>query len=162
MRLYTNVQNICKLQTFTNKLDIITMRKLLLLFVIITIFSCEKNETNDLLPDVPVNVTINLDLPQYQDLQIATGWAETNGGIKGILVLNTGLTPTYKAFDRACPNNDCSSPMTFDGSLRMKCPCDDSEYSILDGSPQTSGNSHFAREYKVNEINPSTLIITNN
>ena len=162
MRFNTNVQNICKLQPFTYKLDIITMRKLLLLFFIISIFSCEKNETNDILPNIPVNITISLDLPQYINLQTPNGWAEANGGIKGILVLNTGIgNPPFKAFDKACPNNDCPSAMTFDGSFKMKCSCDNSEYSILDGSPQTSGNSHFAREYRVSQMNPSTINITN-
>ncbi len=138
------------------------MRTLFLLFLFFSFSSCEKNETNDILPDIDVNVTIDLNLPQYIDLQIPSGWAYTTGGIKGILVLNTGTgTPPYKAFDRACPNNDCSSAMIFDGSLKLKCPCDDSEYSIIDGSPQTTGNPHFAREYRVNVINATTLNITN-
>ncbi len=138
------------------------MRTLFLLFLFFSFSSCEKNETKDILPDIDVNVTINLNLPQYIDLQIPSGWAYTTGGIKGILVLNTGTgTPPYKAFDRACPNNDCSSAMIFDGSLKLKCPCDDSEYSIIDGSPQTTGNPHFAREYRVNVINATTLNITN-
>lgn len=166
MRFNTNVQNICKLQPFTNKLHTITMRKLLLLFFIVSFFSCEKNETNDILPYTTVDVTINLNLPQYQNLQIPTEWVYIekgiNRGLQGIIIQSTGLTPPYKAYERACPNNDCSSPMVFDGSLKMKCPCDNSEYSIIDGAPQTSGNPHFAREYKVNQINPTTLIITNN
>jgi nitrite reductase/ring-hydroxylating ferredoxin subunit len=138
------------------------MRNLLLLFLTVFLFSCEKNETNDILPNVPVNITLNLNLPQYQDLLIPTGWAEVNSGIKGILIQNIGVgNPPYKAFDRACPTNDCSSAMTFDGSLKMKCPCDNSEYSIIDGSPQTSGYSNFAREYKVSLINPTTINITN-
>ncbi|WP_457611232.1 hypothetical protein [Lutibacter sp.] len=138
------------------------MRKLFLLLPFIIFFSCEKNVTNDILPNVSVNVTINIDLPQYIDLQTPTGWAEIAGGIKGILIQNTGIgNPPYKAYDRACPNNDCATPMVFDGSLKMKCPCDNSEYSIIDGSPQTSGNIHFAREYRVNVLNSSTLNITN-
>jgi len=162
MRFNTNVQNICKLQTFTYKLDIITMRKLFLLLITISFFSCEQNETNDILPNVTVNITLNLNLPQYQNLLTPTGWVETNGGIKGILVQNTGIgNPPYKAFDRACPNNNCITPMIFDGSLKMKCPCDNSEYSIIDGSPQTAGNSNFAREYRVNVLNSSTINITN-
>lgn len=68
MRFNTNIQNICKLQSFTNKLDIITMHKLFLLLVLAVFFSCEKNDTNDLLPDVFVDETINLNLPQYIDL----------------------------------------------------------------------------------------------
>ena len=138
------------------------MRKLLLLLLITSFLSCEKNETNDLLPDMDVDVTINLNLPQYIDLQTPSGWAYASGGIKGILVINSGTgNPPYKAFDRACPNNDCGSAMTFDGSLKLKCSCDNSEYSIIDGSPQTKGNSHFAREYRVNVISSSTINITN-
>ncbi|MDO9275911.1 MAG: hypothetical protein Q7T92_10225 [Lutibacter sp.] len=162
MRFNTNVQNICKLQSFTNKLDMITMRKLFLLLLLAVFFSCEKNDTNDVLPDVFVNETINLNLPQYINLQTPSGWAYTSGGIKGIVLQNTGIgNPPYKAFDRACPNNDCAAPMTFDGSLKLKCSCDNSEYSIIDGSPQTAGNSHFAREYRVNVLSGSTLNITN-
>ena len=165
MRFITNVQNICKLHSFIYKLDILLMRKLLILCLLITFFSCEKNDTIDLLPDASVAVQINLDLPQYIDLQIPSGWVYTTGindGIKGIFIQNTGTgNPPYKAFERACPNNDCNEPMTFDGSLKFKCSCDESEYSVLDGSPQTSGNSQFAREYKVTLINASTLNITN-
>lgn len=162
MRFNTNVQNICKLQSFTNKLDVITMYKLLLLLVVVLFFSCEKNDTNDILPDVFVDETINLNLPQYINLQTPSGFAYANGGIKGIVIQNTGIgNPPYKAFDRACPNNDCATPMNFDGSLKLKCPCDNSEYSIIDGSPQTPGNIHIAREYRVNVINGSTLNIRN-
>ena len=140
------------------------MRKLLLLCILISFFSCEKNETIDVLPDVHVNITINLNDPQYVHLQFSSESAYTTGGndgIQGILIRNTGSASNpFKAFERACPNFDCSSPMKFDGSLKMKCDCDGSEYSILDGSPQTEGNSHFAREYRV-RVSGSTLNITN-
>ena len=165
MRFNTKVQNICKLQPFTIKLDITTMRKLILLLILVTFFSCEKNDTDDFLPKANVDVEININLSQYINLQIPTGWVYIekgpNKGLQGILIQNTGLTPKYKAFERACPNNDCTSPMIFDGSLKMKCPCDQSEYSIIDGSPQTSGNIHFAREYRVLVLSNTTLKITN-
>ena len=142
------------------------MRNLFLLFLLVTLFSCEKNETYDVLPYATVNITLNLNLPLYQKLQIPTEWVYiekgANKGLQGIIIQSTGLTPPYKAYEAACPNNDCTSPMVFDGSLKMKCSCDNSEYSIIDGTPQTSGNSHFAREYKVTQLNASTIIITNN
>ena len=144
-----------------DKPQIKTMRKLILLFFIISLFSCEKNETNDILPDIDFSVTINLNLPQYIDLEVPSGWTYANGAIQGIIIQNTGIgNPPYKAFERACPNYDCTTPMTFDGSLKLKCSCDKSEYSIYDGSPQTTGNSHFAREYRVTKSG-STLIISN-
>jgi nitrite reductase/ring-hydroxylating ferredoxin subunit len=136
------------------------MRKLILLLFLSTFFSCEKNETNDLLPDATVNETINLNLSQYVNLLTPSGWVYASGGVKGIFIQYSGTS--YKAFDRACPNYDCSKAMTFDGSLKLKCSCDSSEYSIIDGSPQTSGNSYFAREYKVNVVSSTSLIITNN
>lgn len=138
------------------------MQRLFLSFILFFLFSCEKNDTNDLLPDFKVNKTIDLNLPQYIDLNTPSGWAYASGGIQGLFIQNSGIgNPPYKAFERACPNYDCNSPMIFDGSLKLKCPCDNSEYSIIDGSPQTAGNSHFAREYRVNVLNSTTLNITN-
>lgn len=138
------------------------MQKLLLLFVLIFCLSCEKNETDDLLPVVLVDESINLNLPQYSDLLTPTGWVYTTGGYKGIFIQNIGIGGTpYKAFERACPNNDCNTPMTFDGTTKFICPCDKSEYSVLDGSPQTAGNNYFAREYRVVVVSSSQLNITN-
>jgi nitrite reductase/ring-hydroxylating ferredoxin subunit len=138
------------------------MRYSLLLSFLLIFMSCEKNDTIDLLPKKSVNIIIDLNLPQYIELQTPSGWAYSAGGLRGIIIQNTGIgNPPYKAFDRACPNNDCNLPMVFDGSLKLKCPCDNSEYSIIDGSPQTAGNNQFAREYRVMVINSNTLNITN-
>lgn len=139
------------------------MRKLIFICLLVSLFSCEKNETIDLLPNVPVDVIVNLNLPQYIELQIPGSWDDSSvGGIRGIFIQNTGIgNPPYKAFELACPNNDCNTPMVFDGSTKFKCPCDKSEYSVIDGSPLTAGNSQFAREYKVIVINSTTLNITN-
>jgi len=167
MRFNTNVQNICKLHSFIIKLHIITMRNLFLLFLFVfTFFSCEKNDTEDLLPDYSVNVDIDLGLSSYINLNTPSGWAYTipqgfEGGIKGIWIQNTGIgTPPYKAFERACPNNDCVTPMEFDESFRLKCLCDDSTYSILNGSPQTEGSKQYAREYRVIQTSSTKLKIT--
>lgn len=138
------------------------MKKTIAFALLFVLLACEKNDLNDVLPDIIVDEVIDLNLPQYINLQTPSGWAYTSGGIKGIVIQNTGTgSQPYKAFDRACPNNDCNSPMTFDGSLKLKCACDNSEYSIIDGSPQTAGNSHFAREYRVLLISNSALNITN-
>lgn len=162
MRFKTNVQNICKLQSFCLKHQLIYMKNIFLVLFIFIFVSCEKNDTIDDLPNQPVNVTINLDLPQYINLQTPTGWAYASGGIQGIFIQNTGTgNPNFKAFERACPNFDCNQPMTFDGSLQLKCPCEESEYSILDGSPQNEGNKNYAREYKVTVVNSKTLNISN-
>lgn len=138
------------------------MRIVYFLIVLLCFSGCSDDEMETLLPNVPVDVTVNLNLPQFIDLQTPTGFAYTTGGVKGILIHNQGVgTPPYKAFDRACPNNDCASPMEFDGSLKMTCPCEEISYSIIDGSPQSSGGKYFAREYKVTMVNASTIHISN-
>ena len=138
------------------------MKKLFFILTTVVFFtSCSVDlQNNDLLPNIPVNKSINLELPQYINLQVPGGWVYTSGGIKGIILYNINGTE-FKAFDRACPSNDCSTPMTFNGSTKLKCSCDDSEYSILNGSSQTNGNTFSAREYLVTRSSSSTLRISN-
>lgn len=139
------------------------MKKILLVVVIISFFCCEKNDPNNNLPDVPVNLTINLNLPQYNKLIAAGGWVQVNGGIKGIFITNRGVgKPSIVAFDRYCPNKDCQDPMDFDGNFKLKCSCDASEYSVLHGgAPQTPNTKQYAKQYKVVQINEYTYTITN-
>ncbi|MHB1148559.1 MAG: hypothetical protein ACYC01_13315 [Lutibacter sp.] len=161
MRFKTNVQNICKLQSFTNKLDITTMRKLFLLLVLAIFYSCEKNELNDCFGKIIFSAELYLNNPEFFELENGRGWVITSKKGRNLLILKSGISPTYKAFDLECPNNDCTTPMIFDGSLKMKCSCDQSEYSIYDGAPQNNGANCSAYEYNARLSNTSTLIITN-
>lgn len=136
-------------------------RYLILLFLTF-IFGCNSGfNENELLPNIPVNKTIDLSLPQYNNLLVPGGWVDDiSGGIKGIILYRI-KSNEYKAFDRACPQNSCNSPLTFDGSIKLKCSCHKSEFSILDGSPQTNGINYNAREYRVSLVSSSVLRITN-
>ena len=72
------------------------MKKILFFLFTISFISCEENDPQDILPEVKVNITISLNLPQYLELQTPSGWAYTNGGIKGIIIQNIGkLKLTY-------------------------------------------------------------------
>ncbi|PCI31683.1 MAG: hypothetical protein COB60_10970 [Flavobacteriaceae bacterium] len=138
-------------------------RILFYLFFIFVFTSCEKNTTNDVLPEIDVDTSIDLNLPSYLDLNTPTGWAihtSNKVGVNGILIINTGTTPTYKAFDLACPNFDCDKRLTFEGGLTLTCACDKEKYSILSGAPQTEGYKYFAREYRVSKKG-NILRITN-
>ena len=140
------------------------MRKILFAIITILTFSnCTNNsQNNDILPIVPVNETINLSLPTYLDLAVPGGWAYTSGGVNGIIVYNINGTQ-FKAFERAAPHIPSSScsQMVVENSIRMKCPCDDSEFNILNGAPLTDGISYSAREYLVTNLNGTVLRITN-
>ena len=139
------------------------MKKLLFLFVVILTFSNCSNDiqNNDILPNIPVNETIDLNLPQYINLIVPGGWAYAPGGVKGIIIYNINGTQ-FKAFERSAPHispSNCSQ-MTVENGIKMKCSCDDSEFNILNGAPLTSGITYSAREYLVTNLNPTILLIT--
>jgi len=73
-------------------------------------FSCSKSNTStagaSFFPQVPVNITILLTDPTYNQLTIQPGnWVYLyNVGYKGIIIYHT-INDTYLAFDRTCPVN---------------------------------------------------------
>ncbi|WKK66316.1 hypothetical protein [Lutimonas zeaxanthinifaciens] len=140
------------------------MKKLWILLFFVLFYSCdnENNEFEDLLPDIPVNQTIFLNNPEFIDLQVVGGWAYSQGGISGIIVYHYGIN-TFVAWERSAPHlspKPCST-MTVKSGIIMKCACDDSEFSILDGAPMTEGVNFSARRYRVITTGPNTLQITN-
>jgi len=140
------------------------MRKILLLSLFTLFYGCSNNPVeNACFGNITVFETINLDLPEFIDLQVPGGWAYANGGVKGIIIFNLNGTQ-FKAFDRLCPEQNPSSScsqMIVDDNLRMVCPCDDSEFNYLNGAPLTEGISCFANEYLVENLNGSILRISN-
>jgi len=68
------------------------MKKFLFLVSTILILGCTSNSVvNDCFPFITVNESVNLDLPQFIDLQVPGGWAYTSGGLQGLVVFNLRL-----------------------------------------------------------------------
>lgn len=141
------------------------MKNVFLFILISSLFSCKDDyvDGNTLLPNVTVNFTINLNLPEGIDLRTGGNYKIfPNKGIRGVIVFNNGLE-NYTAFDLACPHielQECST-MTFEQSqLSMKCPCDDKEFSKIDGAPLDSSIRYAARNYSVVQ-NGDYLIVRN-
>lgn len=133
----------------------------LLFFILLS--GCSKSVIeNDLLPAVTVNETIDLNLPKFINLQVPGGFAYTSGGVNGIIIYNLNGNQ-FKAFDRACPHLAVSSctQMEVKNTIKLVCPCDNSEFNILNGAPLTEGITRYAREYLVTVFNANTLRITN-
>ena len=136
------------------------LKKITVLFLVFSMFSCEDNtRINSCFQNTIAPVSLDLNNPQLNGLLTPNGFAEVPGGLQGLILYN-GATLGFKAFDRKCPNFDCNTPMSFDG-FRLKCSCDNSEYSILTGEPLPQGTEAcFAREYSITQ-NGSSLRITN-
>ena len=64
------------------------------------LFACKKDESQNEIPYVPVDIVISL--AQYTTLNSVTGWAYIPGGSKGIAVYRYSQDEFY-AMDRHCP-----------------------------------------------------------
>ena len=139
------------------------MKKLFVLLLLsFILFSCSKdsnNYYNPYLPDVPVQLDINLDWPEYSELRHPGGVHITYiQGIRGVILMNTGSN--YRAYDAACPNHalrDCSTLQIKKGDIFAKCICPDdgaafnlhlgtsldSEYQLKTYRVSQSGNRLF-------------------
>jgi len=136
----------------------------LISFVIIT--SCSGNSVDDrscrFLLNVGVNVSVNMSLPQYSQLQfISNSVYVANAGNAGIIVTNTGSG--YLAWDASDPNHTPSSCSTLTVSgLNATCGCgDENTYSLVTG--QAIGNGDLQcplKSYRV-EKNGNSLLIYN-
>ena len=116
-----------------------------LLFAIILIFSTlnlnscrETEETVNCFPKVPINVSLNLSLPAYFNLQSVGGWIYVNqqeSGTRGLIVVKT--TNGFNVYDRnaphICPGNDTT--LNVENNIKIVCPADGAEWILLSGQP---------------------------
>jgi hypothetical protein len=117
------------------------MKKLIIFsFLSAVIFGCSKSDDNNdncnFLLNIGVNTSLNLNLPQYNDLNFISNPIYVQGfGNGGLIVTNTGTG--FVAYDAADPNhipNSCSI-ITING-LEGICGCDDAnKYSLFTGQP---------------------------
>ena len=139
------------------------IKKTLFLFTILALSNCSNNnDLNNCLQSLPINITTDLNNPQLINALVPGGFVELTGGSRGVLLMNVNGSE-FIAYDKLCPADACSTPMTFDGSFTLKCECDNSEYGVgkgIGGTPQTEGFICPAIEYRVRKSG-SVLRITN-
>lgn len=119
--------------------------------LVILIVSCNKNR-NHPVPSIPFDISINISLPSYSDLQGVGSWAYVSGGAKGIIVYRKSFDQ-FVAFDRQSPADggaECATPLTPDTSnfLQLNDMCSGARFSLYDGSPM-SGSDFGLRQYQV-------------
>ena len=85
------------------------MKLLFYILIILLIFStC--NTKDDYIQEVYVNINVDLNLPEYSDLQASGSSIFIEGGVEGIIIYH-GVGSDYKAYDRNCsyePSLSCS------------------------------------------------------
>jgi hypothetical protein len=113
----------------------IYLRYYLVALIVPTLFFVSCKEQNYPIPDVPVNVSINLDLPSYNALNAPGGFAYVTGGSRGIVVYRN--FDEFVALDRHSTydsDKECAVvEVNPDNIFELIDTCSGSKYSISTG-----------------------------
>lgn len=141
------------------------MNRILALIGVFLLTACSNNDQVNrcnFLPNIAVNRSVNLNLPEYSQLQFTGNTVYiANEGVAGIYLSRIG--DQFRAFDAADPNHaptSCSL-LAQDGGIGT-CGCEDANsYSLATGLPFNSDVQCTMREYRVESAGNNTLVITN-
>lgn len=133
--------------------------KIIAVFIVITCFGCNKDETqidnNPHLIIPLVNLNLNLNLPEYNSLKFpGNSLIITFQGIKGIVIYNVN-NDLYTAFELSDPNHIPSqcSKMTIEGII-ASCPCenDGNTYNIVTGVHTGNETLYPMQQYRTERL----------
>ena len=143
------------------------LRKGKILLIIFSIsISCSKERLNNnpYLQNISFTKTINLNLPQYDNLKFNGGSIHLqNVGIKGVLLFN--INDQIMAWEASCPNHlpsNCST-MSITG-VQSHCKCENYKYSLATGqlhSTENLGENIYPMLSYFSEKNGNSLRISN-
>ncbi len=129
---------------------------LLTIWLGIMFFSSCGKENFHPVPNVMVDIRINIENPSYAALNTVGNSVSVSGGYRGIIIYRVGLNE-FTAFDRSCPHHPWEQCAVVNGQLGQpfaKCDCCQTTYQLLDGS-KFSGPSLFPlRAYRVTFLHP--------
>ena len=95
------------------------------IYILITLFFFSNcNTKDDYIQEVYVNINIDLNLPEYSDLQVSGNSIFIEGGVEGIIIYH-GVGNDYKVYDRNCsyePSLSCSQIDSVDAGIAY-CGC---------------------------------------
>lgn len=140
------------------KINIVGFFSLIILFTVFISSSCNKRNDENMVPNVPVNIRINMELPLYYNLQFPGNYIYLNGGNKGITLFH-GFDGEYYATDRTCPYQpfeECSR-VELDSNFTFRCgathqgafqKCCDSKFQY-DGFLSNGPSIYGLRVYRV-------------
>lgn len=146
---------------------------LIMVLFTFTMNSCNRNDDNmEFIPNTPVSLVVNLNLPNYFDLTLPGNFMYFSDGFKG-LILYHAYDGEYYAYDRGCPHEpyrDCSQLwMDSTTKMHMFCggyqqgvfeKCCESRFEIPGGFPVQGPSVRALKSYYVSKQGNS-LIISN-
>ena len=142
--------------------DFIHMIKHHLLFsFFLILIACEPKVEESGVPNVAVNLEINLNDIDNDPLKLIGGYIYADGGVRGIIIYHESVN-SYKAYDRNCtfqPTDPCATVEMHSSGFYIEDTCCKSTFD-LNGFP-TGGPALFPlKEYSVS-ISGDILFVYN-
>ncbi len=133
------------------------------MFVLLTAFLTQSrcNDPEQFIPYVPVDFSVNVNLPAYINLTVPSGHVTVTGGSKGIILYRYTLDQ-FVALDRHATTDipeGCQVEVSEDG-LIITDPCSNSEWLIIDGSV-ISGDAVYPLHRYATQWNDPILTVFN-
>lgn len=138
--------------------------KLSILAVILIITSCNKDDRSDeynVIPNVGVDIHLNLNEPSNYNLTFEGGWIYVPGGSRGIIVYRT--LDQYMAYERHTPyqsDRPCAVVEVDSNNVYAVDGCSGTQYLLLDGSVASGPATLPLLRYKTSVFS-DVLNITN-
>lgn len=138
--------------------------KLTVFGLIMLLSAACKEKANGVIPYVPINTSVGLNLPSNTALTPIGGYVLINGfGSKGLIIYHRDFED-YVVYDRNCTYNgfaaDCNT-LTVDQSLGLaKDACCGSTFSLQTGLVQHGPATYGMVQYQT-ELQGNTLYISN-
>lgn len=136
-------------------------RWILISTFILTVGTASKCNKDNIVPYVPVNFEINVNLPAYQPLNAPTGWVAVSGGSRGIIIYRVSQDE-FRAYDRHSTYDvdaRCQVAVN-DDNILITDPCSGSQWLIIDGSVAEGPAELPLQQYNV-IWTPPVLRVTN-
>ncbi|MGS2725465.1 Rieske (2Fe-2S) protein [Psychroserpens sp. BH13MA-6] len=141
------------------------MKRLTCVLYLLLLTNCGGNDNINncnFLLNVGVNFTLNLNLPQYNQLMFTSNTVYVpNQGNQGVYVTNVG-NGNFRAWDASDPNHAPSSCsfLEIDG-INVTCGCaDENEYNLYTGQALNDPLPCGLKEYRVT-VSGNNLTISN-
>lgn len=122
------------------------------------------DQNRDFVPNIQVDVFINLNLPSYQAINVVGGLLEfPSAGYRGLIIYRQTIDE-FLVFDQACtylPSEPCHV-VSLDSAINLlQCACCESRFS-LDGYPARGPAAFNLKPYRsLYSPSSNTLRVTN-
>lgn len=130
------------------------IKRFFLLVMIFGLTSCNPDDevrNNPYLNEISFRLDINLNLPEYNNLNFAgNSYTSYNHGINGVVVYNINNNQ-FTAFELSDPNHPLSncSRLTVEGIIAT-CTCDEgNSYNIITGELSTGTGQYSLKPYRI-------------